>query len=333
MPGARVILTGQPCFLKNPEEVHALFPDAERVMGRRIGALATMPVTVQGRPIAALVTWDDRPRDWSPMQREVLTGMAAQGGQALARAQAFEDQATAASTLQESLLPSRLPRRPDLDLTARYVPGESGLRVGGDWYDCVELGDHLVALVVGDVMGKGLHAAAVMGQMRTTLRSLTTVDPSPSVVLTAMDRATQDLAPDEIATLAYVLLDLSTGVARIARAGHLPPLLAGPRGPVAVLDDGGSPPLGVPCEVRAEANVVVPPGHLLLLYSDGMVENRETGLEPGMSHLVRSMQQLARRRRTDLDAVATALLAKARGPAGDDDITLLARRPSLTADL
>jgi serine phosphatase RsbU (regulator of sigma subunit) len=88
--------------------------------------------------------------------------MAAQGGQALARAQAFRDRASAASTLQESLLPSRLPRRPELDLTARYMPGERGLRVGGDWYDCVEVGDQLAALVVGDVMGKGLHAGAVM---------------------------------------------------------------------------------------------------------------------------------------------------------------------------
>ena len=118
--------------------------------------------------------------------------------------------------------------------------------------------------------------------MRTTLRSLTAVDPSPSVVLTAMDRVTQDLAPDEIATLAYVLLDLSTGEARIARAGHLPPLLAAPDGPVAVLDDGGSPPLGVPCDVRAEAKVVIPPSSLLLLYSDGMVEDRRTGLDSGL---------------------------------------------------
>ena len=169
------------------------------------------------------------------------------------------------------------------------MAGESGLRVGGDWYDCVEVDDHRVALVVGDVMGKGLHAAALMGQMRTTLRSLTVVDPSPSAVLTAMDRVTQDLAPDEIATVVYVLLDLSTGAARIARAGHLPPLLAAADGQHhgrlrrRVATAGSARTAGA---ARRDPR---PLGSLLVLYSDGMVEDRETGLEPGLADLIRSV--------------------------------------------
>ena len=140
--------------------------------------------------------------------------------------------------------------------------------------------------MVGDVMGKGLHAAALMGQMRTTLRSLTAIDPSPAAVLEALDRVTLDLDPDEIATVAYVLLDSATGVARVARAGHLPPLLVTPDGAVTPVYDGGSAPLGAPCEARGEAVLEVPVGSLLLLYSDGMVENRRTGLDPGMADLV-----------------------------------------------
>jgi hypothetical protein len=332
LPGARAILTGEPLFLSTEHAVDERFPGTDHTLRRRVGALAALPMKVRHEPIGSLVVWASEPRQWSQEQRELLTGLAAQGGQAIARAQAFEDQATAARTLQESLLPSRLPRLPDLDVAARYVAGESGLRVGGDWDDCVEVDAHRVALVVGDVMGKGLHAAALMGQMRTTLRSLTVVDPSPSAVLTAMDRVTQDLAPDEIATVVYVLLDLHTGAARVARAGHLPPLLATADGRTTTIYGGGSPPLGAPCGERGEAEVQIPIGSLLVLYSDGLVEDRETGLEPGLAELVRSVTQLAAGHRPDLEPIADTLLGAADQPGRDDDVTLLvARRGVLRA--
>lgn len=329
LPGARTILTGEPLFLSTEEAIRARFPGTEASLRRRIGALAALPMKVRHEPIGSLVVWDSEPREWSFPHRELLIGLAAQGGQAIARAQAFEDQANAARTLQESLLPSRLPRLPDLDVAARYVAGESGLRVGGDWYDCLEVDDRHVALVVGDVMGKGLHAAALMGQMRTTLRSLTVIDPSPSAVLTGMDRVTQDLDPDEIATVVYVLLDVATGEARIARAGHLPPLLTGPDGQTTALYDGGSPPLGAPTGERGEAKIEIPLGSVLVLYSDGMVEDRDTGLDPGMSHLSQCAGRLATQFQ-DLEPIADALLAEADQPHREDDITLLlARRGSL----
>jgi hypothetical protein len=326
LPGARAILTGEPLFLDTDDGVRDRFPGAQATFGRRLGALAALPMKVRHEPIGSLLVWDSQPREWSPSHRELLTGLAAQGGQAIARAQAFEDQATAARTLQESLLPSRLPRLPDLDVVARYVAGESGLRVGGDWYDCVEVGDQLVALVVGDVMGKGLHAAALMGQLRTTLRTLTVIDPSPSAVLTAMDRVTQDLDPDEIATIVYVLLDLSTGAARIARAGHLPPLLTGPDGQTTALYGGGSPPLGAPTGERGEVEIQVPHGSMLVLYSDGMVEDRETGLGPGLSDLIESAGRLTAQARQGLEPIADALLDGANQPHREDDITLLLAR-------
>ena len=206
------------------------------------------------------------------------------------------------------------------------MAGESGLRVGGDWYDCVEVGDQLVALVVGDVMGKGLHAAALMGQLRTTLRTLTVIDPSPSAVLTAMDRVTQDLDPDEIATVVYVLLDLSTGAARLARAGHLPPLLTGPGGQTRALYGGGSPPLGVPTGERGEVELQIPLGSLLVLYSDGMVEDRETGLGPGLSSLIEAVGRLTAQSRRSLEPIADALLDGANQPHREDDMTLLLAR-------
>lgn len=326
LPGPRAILTGRASFLGTQEEVGAQFPALDGLPMSEAAAAATLPVTVRGETIGVLVLWDTQPRHWSQGQRDLLVGLAAQGGQAVARAQAYEDQATAANTLQESLLPSRLPRRRDVALAARYVAGESGLRVGGDWYDCVEVCDQQVALVVGDVMGKGLHAAALMGQMRTTLRSLTAIDPSPAMVLDALDRVTLDLDPDEIATVAYILLDSATGVARVARAGHLPPLLVTPDGAVTPVYDGGSAPLGAPSGPRGEGVLEVPVGSLLVLYSDGMVEDRRTGLDPGMADLVSAVGELAVEHRGDPEAMARALMRAMAGPERDDDMTLLIAR-------
>ena len=123
-----------------------------------------------------------------------------------------------------------------------------------------------------------------------------------------------------------MLLDLSTGAARIGRAGHLPPLLATADGRTTAVYGGGSPPLGAPSGERGEAEVHIPLGSLLVLYSDGMVEDRETGLEPGLTDLIRSVTQLAGRRRPDLEPIADTLLDAADRPGRDDDITLLLAR-------
>ena len=187
----------------------------------------------------------------------------------------------------------------------------------------MEIGESRVALVVGDVMGKGLHAAALMGQMRTTLRSLTAIDPSPAVVLDALDRVTLDLDPDEIATVAYILLDSAAGVARVARAGHLPPLLLTPEGRVTPIYAGGSPPLGAPSDGREEAVVDVPVGSMLVLYSDGMVEDRRTGLDPGLTDFIDAVGRLGTQHPADPQLLAAAVMRAMAGPDRDDDMTLL----------
>ena len=328
LPGERVALTGVPVFLGSRPEVEAEFPELPRMIAQDVCAVAALAIRVRGEPIGTLMVWSTSGHGWSSAQRELLAGIAAQGGEALARAEAYEAQANAARTLQESLLPSTLPARGDLVLASRYVAGERGLRVGGDWYDCVEVGDHLVALVVGDVMGKGLRAAALMGQMRTTLRSLTAIDPSPAVVLQALDHATLDLALDEIATVAYVLLDLSTGVARYARAGHLPPLLVTPDGVTSPLYGGGSPPLGAPAEARGEDAVQVPVGSLFVLYTDGVVETRESALDD-LPAFTSRVGELAGRYGRVPDEVATGLLDSK--TSRDDDVSLLLAQYTGTA--
>jgi serine phosphatase RsbU (regulator of sigma subunit) len=321
-------LARQPLFLETPEEVRARVPAGTPL--QEAASLAVLPIRVAGERLGTLVVWDTVPHRLTASEREVLAGQASQGGQALRRALAFENEANAAATLQRSLLSPTLSPREDLAMAARYLPGEAGLRVGGDWYDCVPIDGHKVALVVGDVMGKGLRAAAVMGQMRTAVRSLASADPSPAAVLRGLDRLHSMLEVDEIATVAYVLLDAETGTARVARAGHLPPILVDGEGRTLLLEEGGSPPLGTPNPQRLEAEVVVPPGGVLVLYTDGIVEDRATGLD-GLESFVELVGATARRKRGDVDALATELLVATSANQRQDDIALLVARVPMRA--
>jgi serine phosphatase RsbU (regulator of sigma subunit)/anti-sigma regulatory factor (Ser/Thr protein kinase) len=317
-------LAREPLFLESSAAVRARVPAVGTPLEEAC-VLVALPIRVAGQRLGTLLVWDTEPRTLERHQREVLTGQASQGGQALRRALAFESEANAASTLQRSLLSPTLPPRDDLAMAARYVPGEAGLRVGGDWYDCVPVDDHKVALVVGDVMGKGLRAAAVMGQMRTAVRSLASADPSPAAVLSGLDRLHSMLDVDEIATVAYVLLDAETGVARMARAGHLPPVLVDREGRATLLEEGGSPPLGTPGPQRVEAEVRVPAGSVLVLYTDGIVEDRATGLD-GLEAFVDLVGETARRKSPDVEALATELLVLTSANQRQDDIALLVAR-------
>jgi serine phosphatase RsbU (regulator of sigma subunit) len=198
--------------------------------------------------------------------------------------------------------------------------------VGGDWYDCLVLDDDRVALVVGDVMGKGLHAAAQMGQIRMAVRSVAGLDPSPAAVLTALDDLNIELGTDEIVTMTYVLVDPVRGVARVARAGHLPPLLVHPYGAVQSIEEGGSAPLGASFgQRRVESSFTLPIGSLLVLYTDGLVEDRATGLDRGMPELTMALAAMAPYRQPMGD-LAARLLEECTVDRGRDDIALLVAR-------
>jgi serine phosphatase RsbU (regulator of sigma subunit) len=317
---------GAPLFLESRSEIEQRSPRVAGLPKGRAAALARLPITVGQNVIGVLTVWDEHPREWSSIQRRLLAGLAAQGGQAIARAQAYEEQAAAARTLQSSLLPPRLPQPKRLDLAARYVPAQDGVLVGGDWYDCLVLDDDRVALVVGDVMGKGLHAAAQMGQIRMAVRSVAGLDPSPAAVLTALDDLNIELGDDEIVTMTYVLVDPVRGVARVARAGHLPPLLVHPYGAVQSIEEGGSAPLGASFgQPRVESSFTLPIGSLLVLYTDGLVEDRATGLDRGMPELTMALAAMAPYRQPMGD-LAARLLEECTVDRGGDDIALLVAR-------
>ena len=324
LPAPHVFARGEPLFIETQDDVRKRFPGIVDLPMGNAASLAALPIKVGGEPIGVLSVWDLRPHVWSRNQRRVLAGLAAQGGQAIARAQAYEEQAAAARTLQGSLLPGRLPRPERLDVAARYVAALDGVQVGGDWYDCLVLGDDRVALVVGDVMGKGLHAAAQMGQIRMAVRSLAALDPAPAAVLTALDGLNMELGVDEIVTLVYVLVDTKLGTARIARAGHLPPALVRPDGTVEYLEGGGSAPLGAPAAPRVESEIELPVGGALVICTDGLVEDRATGLDRGMAQLLDALAEVAHF--ASAGKVATHVLERCASGRGEDDIALLVAR-------
>jgi hypothetical protein len=192
-----------------------------------------------------------------------------------------------AEVLQRTLLPERLPQTDTVGLTARYLPATDEASVGGDLYDAVELGDGRVAIAIGDVEGKGLRAAAMVGQVRASLRALALDDPDPARVLCRLNRVLAD-QPDEVlmTTLVYLVLDPAGRTATWACAGHPRPLLLPAGGPPAFLAGGHGPPLGAdPSHCFTAAHTTAGPGDRLLLYTDGAVERRGESLQAGLDRL------------------------------------------------
>jgi phosphoserine phosphatase RsbU/P len=192
-----------------------------------------------------------------------------------------------ARRLQRSLLAGELPRAPNLAVGASHRPAEGQLDVGGDWYDAFWLGPGKVGLVVGDVVGRGIEAAATMGQLRSAIRALASTDLDPGPLLEALDGYSGRHDIGGMATVVYADLELESRRLRFACAGHPPPVLAPPGEDPRLLWDGRSTPLGVRLgdAPRGEASCRLEPGSTLLLYTDGLIERRTASIDAGMRRL------------------------------------------------
>jgi serine phosphatase RsbU (regulator of sigma subunit)/anti-sigma regulatory factor (Ser/Thr protein kinase) len=231
-----------------------------------------------------------------------------------------------AGTLQQHLLPDRLPEVPMLSMAARYRPGERLAQVGGDWYDAIVLSPEHVGLVIGDVVGHGVRAATLMGELRAALRAYAIEEPyAPGVVLTRLNAlVTRTQGPGMVATLLYVVIDLDDRVARFASAGHLPALLKGVDGTTHFLERPALPPLGVVQHTVFESwDVELKAGDTLLLYTDGLIERRDESIDAGLGRLRETLTRAPR----DIQELCSQLLAEVPGgPILQDDAALLAVR-------
>jgi anti-sigma regulatory factor (Ser/Thr protein kinase) len=227
----------------------------------------------------------------------------------------------AAVNLQRSLLTTRVPVSEELDLAVRYATGTADAEVGGDWYDVITLGAGRLALVVGDVMGRGVSAAAVMAQLRTAARTCARLDLRPGEVLDVLDGVLRELDGDAIATCVYAVFDPHTRGLCLASAGHLPPLLRGPAGGVALVPLDVGAPLGLG-EPSRESSLQLHPGSLLALFTDGLVRWRGGDLDDGLAALGRAVAAGSQ----DLDVLGDEIMAQVDARGGDDDVALLLAR-------
>ncbi len=245
-----------------------------------------LPLLAAGAPIGALRFSFTRPREITEEERVFLEALAGQCALAVERALLFEREHRTAEELQRSLLPSDLPQLPGMVLAARYNPATRHVQVGGDWYDVFRLPDDRLAVAVGDVMGKGVLAAAGMGRVRNARRALALNDPRPAAVLAGLDRlfsATED--EEQFTTVAYAVIDPETGQGAFSNAGHPPPLLISPGTHPRVSTREPGTPLGWPSQ-RQQTSFSIETGNTVVFYSDGLVENRRRGVDAGLEELV-----------------------------------------------
>ncbi|WEH34313.1 serine/threonine-protein phosphatase [Streptomyces sp. AM 4-1-1] len=194
-----------------------------------------------------------------------------------------------AVTLQRSLLPQELEQPDDLRIAATYQPGGTDAAVGGDWYDVITLGAGRTALVIGDVMGRGVRAAAVMGQLRTAVRAYARLDLPPHEVLQLLDGLAAEIDASQIATCVYAVHDPNEGRLVYASAGHLPILVCHEDGTVHRTEEPTGPPLGTGGWEHASATIALPPGSTAVLYTDGLVERRSEDIDEGLTALERAL--------------------------------------------
>ena len=326
----KAIATRRPVLVEDPEDLQRQFEGELDIDPQRIQQTSDerswvgLPLLAAGAPLGALRFSFGRPRKITEEERVFLEALAGQCSLAVERAAMYEREHTTAETLQRSLLPDKLPSVPGLVMAARYLPVARNMEIGGDWYDAFWLADRRLAVAVGDVMGKGLIAAAGMGRVRNALRALALTDPRPAAVLGGLDRlfAATELE-EQVTTVAYLVIDPETGEGVLGNAGHLPALVLEPGQPARFDEVEAGTPLGWPSPRKQHA-FSLRPGSSAVFYSDGLVENRSRGLDSGLEELAavsdRAEETVRDQPERLLQYLVDRMLA---GHEQDDDVTVL----------
>ncbi|WP_345043475.1 SpoIIE family protein phosphatase [Streptomyces sannanensis] len=328
-PAGRVLRTGEPLYADSREELTSACREA---VGDGMEACAWVPLTADGRPVAACALEFRRPRRFGSEDRAVLAMMAGLLGLALERARLGEQQRALARSLQHRLLPPAHSPVPQVTTTARYLPASNTAELGGDWYDVIELPQGQVGLVIGDVEGHSVESTVIMGQLRSAVRAYACEGHTSATVLERSSRLLEALDTGLMATCCFVRLDTATGTAEIASAGHPPPLLHCPGGDTVVVELPTNVPLGIPNpESYRAVEVTLSAGTLLMLYTDGLTERSGPDPVSGAHALFASLSPGPA---DQPDGLADQLLSRIQGfgPRHDDAAVLLARYEGVHGD-
>ncbi|MGH9303473.1 MAG: ATP-binding SpoIIE family protein phosphatase, partial [Acidimicrobiales bacterium] len=270
------------------------------------------------------------PRPFDADDVSLACELAARAGLALDNANRYQEEHRVAEVLQRAVLPDSLPRLGGFTLDAEYRPGAAGSFAGGDWYDALVLGDGRLLLSVGDVMGKGPTAAALMGQVRSAIRSYGVEDHRPSRILERLDRLFQLVGEERLVSVVVAVLDPAIGSVELSNAGHPPALMVSSDGGARVLDQARSIIVGAggPPPRRTDAHFVIGPGETLVVYSDGLIERRGEPLTRGLSRLLDTLRKESARWPTwhpgSACAIADSLLGSL--PRTDDVVVMTLHR-------
>ncbi|WP_432092718.1 SpoIIE family protein phosphatase [Streptomyces sp. bgisy100] len=320
----QVVDSGEPILVPHVDEDtlrRVARDDDSAVLLARAGAHSYLgvPLIARGNVIGTLSLIRARtPAPFNEDDQLLAWELAARAAISIDNARLYRSERRTALALQRSLLPQRPPRQPGLAVAYRYQPAGSTHEVGGDWFDVLPLTGDKTALVVGDVMGSGISAAATMGQLRTATRTLTRLDLEPAALLRHLDDVTTGL-DQAFATCVYSSFDPATGRCRISTAGHLPPVLVRPDGTAELIDVPTGVPLGVGEVPFETVDLELPPGSRLVLYTDGLVETRDEPIDARLTALVRMLSGPRR----SLERTCDLLLHSLRDPDGHDDVALL----------
>ncbi|MEV8341549.1 SpoIIE family protein phosphatase [Streptomyces niveus] len=342
-PMSDAIVNGEPILVPDLAAFsgwHKQQPDRARklVDEEGIHSMITVPMRARGVTLGVATFWRSvTPEAFESEDLSVAEELVARAAVSVDNARRYSREHTMAVTLQRSLLPRGLPDQNAIDVAYRYLPAQAGLGglggVGGDWFDIIPLPGARVALVVGDVVGHGLHAAATMGRLRTAVHNFSTLDLPPDELLWHLDELVARIDQDEAVdgaeagvtgvTCLYAIYDPVSGNCTMARAGHLQPVLIHEDGTAAFADVPGGPPLGLGGLPFETLEVHLPENSRLVMYTDGLVEDRHRDIDDGLSLLRRTLaDQAGRTPEQACDAVLQALLPEH----PRDDIALLVAR-------
>ena len=324
---AATVWRGKPLLARTPAEIRSQVAYApaqvEALLARGVHTNMVVPLIARGVTLGvAAFCRAEHPEPYGEADLRLASDLVSRAAVCIDNARLYTREHSTAITLQRSLLPQHIPRVTGLQIAHRYQPASQTAEVGGDWFDVIPLSTGQVALVVGDVTGHGIHAAAIMGQLRTTTAALARLRCPPEEIMAQLSDVVADHGEETGATCVYAVYDPASRRCRLTSAGHPPPVQCNPDGTTEFIDVPAGLMLGVGPSRYPAIDLQLPPGSTLALYTDGLIEQPGQDIATGMTRLARALTASPAR---SLDELCDSVLASLGADARDDIALLLAR--------